>query len=100
MCLMMKVPLSLMILVSLQSAALAQAGGSTQDMTCSQAAGLVRARGAIVLHTSPTTYDRYVSSGASCLRDQMTDPAWVRTADTPQCFIGYRCRSTDLDNGR
>jgi len=67
-------------------------------MSCAQAAGLVRARGAVVLHTGPTTYDRYVSGPGQCEGDQNTAPAWVRTADTAQCFIGYRCQQFELDS--
>lgn len=82
------------------TAALAQSAGTTQAMSCGQAAGLVGARGAVVLHTGPFTYDRFVSGPGFCLRDQTTEPVWVGTADVAQCFIGYRCRQTDLDNGQ
>jgi hypothetical protein len=81
-------------------AAHAQPMGFTQQMRCSQAAGLVSAQGALVLRTTPTTYGRFVRDQASCLAGQFLEPAWVPTADAAQCFIGYRCRDTDLDNGR
>ncbi|WP_377035455.1 hypothetical protein [Microvirga sp. GCM10011540] len=72
----------------------------TQAMSCNEAAGLVRSQGAVVLHTSPTTYDRYVSGPGMCLLDQTTEPAWVRTADSTQCFVGYRCRAIELEIGQ
>jgi hypothetical protein len=65
-------------------------------MTCAQAAGIVRAQGSIVLRTSPTTYDLYVSGPGFCLRDKTTKPAWVPTADTPQCFVGYTCADPNI----
>jgi hypothetical protein len=87
-------------LLCITTAALAQPRASTLDMTCGQARALVAARGAAVLSTGPRTYDRYVAWVGACQRGQVTAPAWAQTADNPQCPIGYRCRDTDLDNGR
>jgi hypothetical protein len=69
-------------------------------MTCGQAAGTVRTRGAVVLRTGPTTYSRFVSGSGYCALEETTEPVWVPTTDNAQCFIGYRCRQSDLDNGR
>lgn len=64
----------------------------TTQMTCSQAATLVRTAGAVVLSTrSPNIYDRYVISRQFCPADQALDPAWVPTRNSPQCFVGYTC---------
>jgi hypothetical protein len=80
-------------LASFASSAWAQSRPSTLSMTCAQAAGLVAARGAIVLGTGTYTYDRYVSTRTACLRDEFLDPQCVPTRDSRQCFIGYRCRT-------
>jgi hypothetical protein len=96
----MKAALAFVLLASTGSTALGQAAGTTQGMSCGQASALVASRGAIVLHTGPNTYDRFVTNSGACPLGQYTEPAWVRTADRAQCFIGYRCRDTDLDNGR
>ncbi|WP_035715954.1 hypothetical protein [Azorhizobium doebereinerae] len=64
---------------------------ATMQMTCRQAATLIRTGGSAVLATSATTYDRFVISRAYCPADQMTEPAWVPTRDSRQCFIGYTC---------
>ncbi|HZH50819.1 MAG TPA: hypothetical protein VEZ16_02955 [Microvirga sp.] len=96
----MKALLSILLSVGTGTAAMAQSAGTTLSMNCDQAAGLVRARGAVVLHTGAATYDRFVSAPGFCLRDQTTEPVWVRTADAAQCFIGYRCRQSDLDYGQ
>jgi hypothetical protein len=37
--------------------------------------------------------DRYVSSQAFCLRGEYAWPAWVPSADTRDCPVGYTCRS-------
>jgi hypothetical protein len=50
-----------------------------------------------VLGTGPHTYDRYVAHQGFCGLDQVTDPAYERSADTPQCFVGYRCVSRFRD---
>ena len=70
----------------------AQPRPSSVAMTCPQAAGLVASHGAVVLGTGGYTYDRFVAHGGFCLRSEVTEPAWVPTRDTPQCFVGYRCR--------
>ena len=66
-------------------------------MTCRAARQLVASRGAVVLSTGPYAFDRYVSSSLFCVRGETTEPAWIATADTPQCFVGHRCRETGLD---
>lgn len=83
-------------LVCLATAASAQRRPFTPALSCGQTAQIISANGAVVLSTSPTTYDRYVRDRSFCLRDQTIDPAWVATADTPQCFVGYRCVDADL----
>lgn len=75
--------------------ALAQVGPSTLRMSCGQANGLVAVRGAIVLSTGPHTYDRFVRSRNFCEINETIEPAFVPTADVPQCWIGYRCRDAD-----
>jgi hypothetical protein len=82
---------NIIILLGTGSAALAESHPLTSRMACRQAINLVAVHGAIVLNTSPTTYDRYVTSSKYCVRGETTEPTWVPTADTPQCFIGYRC---------
>ncbi len=68
--------------VALLSAALAlavtgvaaQPRPSTQQMTCGQIRGLVASQGAVVLNTSPTTYDRFVASRAFCQFNESVEP--------------------------
>lgn len=93
--------LSLIIVTTtlLTTGALAQPRPQTPGMGCSQAKYLVASRGAIVLSTGQHTYDRYVSSQAFCLSGEFARPAWVPTADTPQCFVGYTCVATPPDIG-
>ena len=79
------------------SAARAQGGPPSRALRCQTARQIVASRGAIVLSTGPYAYDRYVSSSQFCVRGETTEPAWIPTADTPQCFVGYRCRDTDIE---
>jgi hypothetical protein len=79
------------------SAAFAQAGPLTRSMTCQSARQIVASRGAAVLSTGRYDYDRYVSGSHLCVRGETIEPAWVPTVDTPQCFVGYRCREIDLE---
>src|SRR3954454_11122199 len=75
-------------LATAASAVVAQPRPSTLQMSCAQARGLVASRGAIVLSTGQVTYDPYVTRVGFCQRDETTEPAYERTADNPQCFIG------------
>ena len=79
------------------SAALAQPRPSTTAMPCSAVRALVASEGAVVLGTGPHTYDRYVAHQGFFGLDQVTDPAHERSADTLQCFVGYRCVSRFRD---
>ncbi len=87
----MRIILAACLAVAVPAASPAQAMLSTLQMSCSQAAYLVASRGAVVLRTGPNTYDRYVNGQAFCARGEIAVAEWVPTADTAQCFIGYRC---------
>lgn len=75
--------------------AAAQPRPSSVTMSCRQAAGLIASHGALVLGTGGYTYDRFVRERRFCLITEMTEPAWVPTRDTPQCFVGYRCKEAE-----
>lgn len=69
----------------------AQGRPDATRLSCRQAAGLVQARGAVVLGTGGHTYDRFVADRRFCEVTEATRPAFVATADHPQCFVGYTC---------
>lgn len=68
---------------------------STLNLTCGQAQQVVLSRGAAVLGTGGYTYDRFVRDRSFCEFNEMIEPAFVPSRDTPQCPIGYRCRDAD-----
>jgi len=70
---------------------------STVGLTCGQAQQIVLSRGAAVLSTGTYTYDRFVRDRRFCEFNEGLELAFVPTRDTPQCPIGYRCRSEGLD---
>lgn len=65
------------------------------SMTCDAAAGLVAGQGAVVLSTSPTTYDRYVRGYGFCAHGEYLERAFVQTRDAPACLIGYTCTTRE-----
>lgn len=69
----------------------------TPSLSCGQAQQIVVSRGAAVLSTGTYTYDRFVRDRSFCEINEFIEPVWVPTRDSPQCFIGYRCKSGDLD---
>ena len=79
----------LFLLLSL--ADIAHARPDVRTMSCAQASAVVRQYGAVVLTTGKYTYDRYVAGQAYCERPYVIRRAWVATADTNQCNIGYTC---------
>jgi len=80
-------------LLAMTTGALAQSHPLTLRMSCAQAQNLVSSQRAIVLNTSALTYGRYVGSYGYCVLGETTEPAWVPTADTLQCPVGYQCVS-------
>ncbi|HEV2571857.1 hypothetical protein [Methylocella sp. CPCC 101449] len=83
--------LALGMLIAPTGVAMAQGRPLSTAMTCAQAAGIVNARGAVVMSTGPYTYDRYVQHRGFCTPTETTKPDFVPTRDNPTCFIGYRC---------
>lgn len=91
-------PIALALALSaLAGAASAQGRPYTPRLPCAAAADIVARSGAAVLSTSPTTYDRYVRDRGFCEINEVTRPAFVPAADTPQCFVGYRCKTFSRD---
>ena len=79
------------------TAATAQVGPPTSQRPCAANRQLVLKDGAVVLDTGPYAYSRFVKSGAECMVDEFPEPAWVPSSNNPQCFIGYRCKSSSDD---
>ena len=93
----MRYLLTLSVLAFTATAAVAQVAAPTSQRTCGANRQLVMKEGAVVLDTGPSTYARFVRSGAECTVDQFPEPAWVPSSNNPQCFIGYRCKDGSDD---
>ncbi len=78
-------------------AAAAQTRPSTTNMTCGAASALVASRGEVVLSTGRDLFDRYVRGQGFCGPGDLARPAFVKTLDNPQCFVGHRCVPASLD---
>jgi len=70
----------------------AQTRPSTVDRPCEASRQLVFARGAVILGTGGHTYDRFVRDRSFCEYTEYAQSAFVPSLDTPQCFVGYRCK--------
>jgi hypothetical protein len=86
--------MALAAMAVLATAVAAEARPDTRAMTCGQTQNLIRQSGAIVLTTGQHTYDRYVSSGAYCAREEDPHSAYVKTKDASQCRV-LRCEPAD-----
>lgn len=74
------------------ASAQAQTRPSTVNMPCGESRQLVLTIGAIVLGTGGLTYDRFVRDQTFCDVTEYAQSAYVRSLETPACFVGYRCR--------
>jgi hypothetical protein len=81
--------------LSIASAAQAGARPFTPAMSCDAAAGLVASNGAVLLNTSPTTFDRFVRGYGYCAYGEYLERAFVQTRDAPACLIGFTCTSRE-----
>lgn len=91
---MKRVVLVLMFLAS-ADLAVAQARMSTTNRACTASQQDVARGGAVVLGTGGYTYDRFVRDRSFCEVAEFTEPAWVPSADSQACFVGYRCKEAD-----
>ncbi|WP_245571789.1 hypothetical protein [Microvirga subterranea] len=87
----------MLVLSMLVTHAHAQTRPSTVNRPCIASRQLVIARGAIVLGTGGFTYDRFVRDSSFCEVGEYAQPAYVPSLDTPQCFVGYRCKQGPMD---
>jgi len=69
----------------------AQSRPFSPALACPQAQRLVLTRGGVVIGTGRHTYDRDVRDRGFCEWNEYIEPAYVPTADTPQCSVGYIC---------
>lgn len=76
----------------------AQSRPYSPRMSCDALASLVARRGAVVISTSPTTYDRFVRSRNFCQPTEVVEPRWIPAADTRACFVGYSCKEYELED--
>ena len=79
------------LIVLLSFADIAYARPDVRTMSCAQARALVLQSGAVVMTNGRYTFDRYVARQAYCYPPDVIQRAWVATADTNQCNIGYTC---------
>ncbi|WP_244472303.1 hypothetical protein [Methylobacterium sp. Leaf108] len=70
----------------------AQGRPATTAMACAAARDFVARAGAVVMTTGPITYARLVRDGGFCPLPEGPKPAFERTLDDPQCFVGYTCQ--------
>ena len=68
--------------------AVAQQRIEAAQQNCSALQSLVQRSGRVLLYTGPYLYDTYT---VSCVGRQSEIPAYLRTRDNPQCFVGYSC---------
>lgn len=80
------------LVAGLTAASAAVARPFAPAMSCAALADLVESRGAVVLSTSRTTYDRFVADSRFCQRTEITKPAWTGSSDKSECFVGYTCQ--------
>lgn len=92
----MKRPIATIVLASALAplAGAAMARPDVRTMYCADARELVFRKGAIVVTTGDTTYERFVEGQRQCQPfDEIAVPAVAETRDNPECWIGSVCRN-------
>jgi hypothetical protein len=89
--------LVVLVVTLVATSAAAQTRPSTIGRPCAASQQLVYSRGAVVLGTGGYTYDRFVRDRSFCEFNEYTSPAFVPSLDTPQCFVGFRCKAGPRD---
>jgi hypothetical protein len=69
---------------------IAAARPNAPSLTCSVIQGLVASRGELIVNTGQVTYERYIRDRSFCAQDEIAEPDFVRSSDTPECLL-YRC---------
>ena len=96
----MKHLLMLLILLTIPATVRAQVQFDGRSVPCGQLAAVVQSRGAVVISTGSSAYDRYVSGSQFCVRPEIAVPVWISTRDVTQCPVGYVCRDRAAFTGR
>ncbi len=73
------------------TATLAGARTDTLRMPCAAVKELVQRNGEVILGTGGGTFYRVVRDGSLCSARFVTEPAFVQSADLPDCPAGLRC---------
>lgn len=90
--------IALLAIVGVALPAAAQSRPYAPSLSCARLEALMDRAGAAVISTGPRTYDRFVRDGRFCQSTEVTEAAWVRASDDPECFIGYTCKEADRDD--
>ena len=77
----------------------AQARPATQTFTCAALKAFVARAGNVVLGSSEYTYEMVHRDGSACQQDETNAPAYEPTSDVSACFVGWRCKQRDSNNG-
>jgi hypothetical protein len=64
---------------------------SAAHSSCGAVRGFVDSHGAALVYSSANIYERVVTSGAYCEVGESTNPYFVVTNDSSECFAGYVC---------
>ncbi|MFD1696379.1 hypothetical protein [Roseibium aestuarii] len=78
----------------------AEARPLVQSMSCAAATAMVDQAGSIVMDTSPTTFERFVSGQAFCAYELVAEPAFTSTSDLTDCPIGFICQPRNENRSR
>ncbi|WP_244472359.1 MULTISPECIES: hypothetical protein [unclassified Methylobacterium] len=76
----------------------AQPGAAVQRMVCSEAMGLVKKSGAILLNAGGSALERFVKDRSFCETSEIAELRFVPTRDNPECPVGYRCRELGFND--
>lgn len=83
---------TVLVLAALLGSGSAHAYSSLKH-SCVEVRASVQSHGAVIIHTGHGNYDRYVSGSSYCPMGLFARNAWVPTADSHACYVGYTCEA-------
>ena len=91
----------MIILATFAFTSFAQARPDSTQLTCAEAADLVQDMGAVLMTydhhpQAGPLYKRFVADSNFCGGDEISRNAWVKTSDSPRCFVGKTCESRGI----
>lgn len=92
-------PLAAILTATALTSASAEVMIYTQSHTCSDLKSIVAQTANVLLTSDKYAYEMVHRDSGACEQDESSAPAYEPSSDVPACFVGWRCKQRNSDNG-